>query len=114
MTQAGPHQAATDGPDGLDPHVPETPPSILLLAKRRVAMWWYIAMIEKSRPRSTVQYNINTKELRALPVAPIELQRKFVSRVEALESILHVGRGSVLYLDGLLSSLQFRAFSGQL
>jgi type I restriction enzyme S subunit len=70
----------------------------------------------RSTRKTTVQYNINTKELRALqiPVPPIDLQREFVSRVSALESIRDFGSRSIGRLNSLFSSVQSRAFSGQL
>jgi type I restriction enzyme S subunit len=70
----------------------------------------------RSTRKTTVQYNINTKELRALkiPVPPIDLQREFVSRVQALESIQDIGSRSTRHLDRLFSALQSHAFSGQL
>jgi type I restriction enzyme S subunit len=70
----------------------------------------------QSTRKTTVQYNINTKELKALkiPVPPIVLQQEFVSRVDALDSIQDFGGRSTKYLDHLFSSLQSRAFSGQL
>ncbi|HEY2210721.1 MAG TPA: restriction endonuclease subunit S [Bradyrhizobium sp.] len=70
----------------------------------------------QSTRKTTVQYNINTKELKALkiPVPPIALQQEFVSRVDTLDSIQDSGRRSTRYLDQLFSSLQSRAFSGQL
>lgn len=70
----------------------------------------------RSTRKTTVQYNINTKELRALriPLPPINLQREFVSRVTSLESIRDFGNHFLARLDHLFSSLQHRAFSGQL
>jgi type I restriction enzyme, S subunit len=70
----------------------------------------------RSTRKTTVQYNINTKELRALriPVPPISLQRVFVSRVGQLGALEALGRNSRLEIDDLFSSLQHRAFSGQL
>jgi type I restriction enzyme S subunit len=70
----------------------------------------------RSTRKTTVQYNVNTKELRALkiPVPPIDLQNEFVSRVEKQESIQDFGGRSTGYLNHLFYSLQSRAFSGQL
>jgi type I restriction enzyme, S subunit len=70
----------------------------------------------RSTRKTTIQYNINTKELRALqiPVPPIDMQRDFVSRVNALEAVRSAFDSSAFELDALFSSLQSRAFSGQL
>jgi type I restriction enzyme S subunit len=70
----------------------------------------------RSTRKTTVQYNINTKELRALriPVPPIDLQRDFVARVSELEAIQRVEESSQELTGQFLSSLQHRAFSGQL
>ncbi len=69
----------------------------------------------QSTRKTTVQYNINTKELRALkvPVPPIGLQRDFCRRVEALEAIRETMKASMEKLDRLFFSLQHRVFSEQ-
>lgn len=66
----------------------------------------------KASRKSTVQYNINTKEISALqiPVPPIELQNKFVKHVNAVEKLRSSHRDSRAELDALFASLQHRAF----
>jgi len=66
--------------------------------------------------KSTVQFNINTKEISALsvPVPPLDLQREFAGRVEAVERLKAVQRASLAELDELFASLQHRAFRGEL
>lgn len=70
----------------------------------------------KASRKSTVQYNINTKEISALqiPVPPIELQNKFVKHVNAVEKLRLSHRDSRAELDALFASLQHRAFRGEL
>lgn len=70
----------------------------------------------KASRKSTVQYNINTKEISALqiPVPPIELQNKFVKHVNAVEKLRSSHRDSRAELDALFASLQHRAFRGEL
>ena len=66
--------------------------------------------------KSTVQFNINTKEISALriPVPPIELQREFARRVRAVEKLKTAQRASLAELDALFTTLQHRAFRGEL
>jgi type I restriction enzyme S subunit len=66
--------------------------------------------------KSTVQFNINTKEMSALqiPVPPIELQREFARRVTAVEKLKTAQRASLAELDALFATLQHRAFRGEL
>lgn len=49
-----------------------------------------------------------------VPVPPIEFQRKFSQRVRAIESMRRQHRASLLELESLFSSLQHRAFRGEL
>jgi type I restriction enzyme, S subunit len=66
--------------------------------------------------RSAVQFNINTKEIAAIriPVPPIDLQRDFLRRVTATETVRVAQRASLAELDALFASLQHRAFRGEL
>lgn len=66
--------------------------------------------------KSTVQFNINTKEIAALrlPVPPIDLQREFAHRIGAVEKLKAAHRASLSELDALFASLQHRAFRGEL
>jgi len=70
----------------------------------------------KATRKSTVQFNINTKEISALqiPVAPVDLQRDFARRVSAVEKLKAAQRVSLAELDALFASLQHRAFRGEL
>ncbi len=65
---------------------------------------------------SAGQYNINTESLAAIPVPvlPPLLQEGFAERIEALESLKINHRASVAELNSLFSSLQHRAFRGEL
>lgn len=66
--------------------------------------------------RSSVQFNINSKELAALrvPLPPIERQREYVRRLAAMESVRALHRSSLAELDALFVSLRTRAFQGEL
>jgi type I restriction enzyme S subunit len=66
--------------------------------------------------KSTVQFNINTKEISALaiPVPPVDLQRQFASTVAATDQLKVTHRGSLSELDVLFGALQRRAFHGEL
>lgn len=66
--------------------------------------------------RSSVQFNINTKEIAALriPLPPIERQREFVSRLAVTGALCETYRSHLAELDALFSSLQHRAFRGEL
>ncbi len=60
--------------------------------------------------------NINAKELRsiALPVPPIEKQREFQKKLSSIRDVYPHLNASGRGLDGLFSSLQHRAFRGEL
>jgi len=66
--------------------------------------------------KSTVQFNINTKEISSLklPIPPISLQKEFAQRVEAVEKLKATHRASLSQLEALFASLQHRAFRGEL
>lgn len=70
----------------------------------------------KATRRSAVQFNINTKEMNSLrlPIPPIALQREFVCRGEALESIRQKQQASLAEMNNLFSALEDRAFRGEL
>jgi type I restriction enzyme, S subunit len=70
----------------------------------------------KSSRKSTVQYNINTKEISALkfPLPPLPLQQTFATRIAAIEALKSTHRAALTQLDALFASLQHRAFSGTL
>jgi type I restriction enzyme, S subunit len=60
--------------------------------------------------------NINAQELRTIPIplTPIALQKQFLDRVFAIQSLLPVYREHLEALNALFSSLQHRAFRGEL
>jgi type I restriction enzyme, S subunit len=70
----------------------------------------------KASRKSSVQYNINTKEISALeiPVPPLPLQQTFATRIQAIEALKATHRTALAQLDALFASLQQRAFAGAL
>jgi type I restriction enzyme, S subunit len=74
------------------------------------------SMFLRASRKSTVQFNINTKEMSALqiPVPPISLQREFTHRIAAVDKLKSAHRASLAKLDALFASLQHRAFRGEL
>jgi type I restriction enzyme S subunit len=70
----------------------------------------------QSTRKTTVQYNINTKELRALqiPVSGIEQQERFVYKLKSLSQTQQKVEATLQSTSTLFSSLQQRAFSGKL
>lgn len=66
--------------------------------------------------KSTVQYNVNTKEMAGLriPLPPLPLQQEFARRMAAVEGLRASQRASLATLDELFASLQHRAFRGDL
>ena len=70
----------------------------------------------KASRKSSVQYNINTKEISALevPVPPLPLQQTFATRIAAIEALKTTHRRALAALDALFASLQQRAFTGAL
>ena len=65
---------------------------------------------------TTNVFAIYYKDLRSLPLPlpPIDLQREFARRVAAVEKLKAAQKASLTDLDALFSSLQQRAFSGEL
>jgi type I restriction enzyme S subunit len=59
---------------------------------------------------------ISVSEVRGTPVAlpPIELQREFAHRIQAVEKLKAAQRASLAEMDALFVSLQHRAFRGEL
>lgn len=59
---------------------------------------------------------LNFEQIRRfpIPVPPIELQREFARRIEAVDKLKTVHRSSLTELDALLATLQHRAFRGEL
>ena len=70
----------------------------------------------KASRKSSVQYNINTKEIAGLelPVPPVAIQQAFVERLQAIEALKNTHRTALAQLDALFASLQHRAFAGSL
>ncbi|MFY1705350.1 restriction endonuclease subunit S [Micromonospora sp. WMMA1923] len=66
--------------------------------------------------RSSVQFNINTKEISklCLPVPPVAQQNEFAGRMQEVEDLRAAHRGALAELDALFASLQDRAFRGLL
>ena len=64
---------------------------------------------------STSQH-LNVKELKDLkiPLPPFSLQREFARRVQTIERLKTIHRESLAQLDALFTSLQHRAFRGEL
>jgi len=60
--------------------------------------------------------NINATEVQAMkiPLIPLPLQRDFSRRIQAMEKLKTVQRTSLAELDALFSTLQHRAFQGEL
>ena len=71
--------------------------------------------LEDSAPESA-QKNINLAILRALdlPFPPLDLQREFARRVATVEKLKAAHRDSLAEMDALFTSLQHRAFRGEL
>ena len=69
-----------------------------------------------SKSRGIRQANISNGDVLELelPVPPIELQREFARRVNAVEKLKTVQRASLAEMDALFASLQHRAFRGEL
>lgn len=70
----------------------------------------------KSTRKTTVQYNINTKELNQIriPLPPLVAQRQFMERLISVTATRMKMREAMRQEFDLFSSLQHRAFSGQL
>ena len=60
--------------------------------------------------------NINATEIQAMPIAlpPCELQRKFAVNVAKVESLRSIQLAASTHLNTLFTSLQHRAFRGEL
>jgi type I restriction enzyme S subunit len=66
--------------------------------------------------KTTIQYNVNTKEISTLvvPVPPLECQSKFVESVRQIDGLKAANFEHLGKLDTLFTSLQHRAFRGEL
>jgi type I restriction enzyme, S subunit len=70
----------------------------------------------KATRKTTVQYNINTKEIAALqmPVPPIEAQERFQGVSLFHQNAVTTNVSTATHLDTLFAALQHRAFRGEL
>lgn len=70
----------------------------------------------QSSRRSSVQFNINTKEISQLsvPIPPLELQNEFSNKINHIEHIKVQHKYLLAKEESLFSSLQHRAFAGEL
>lgn len=70
----------------------------------------------KSAKQTTGIASINMTQLRGFPllVPPLDLQREFARRVQAIDALKAAQRRSLAKLDALFASLQHRAFRGEL
>ncbi|AOB25508.1 hypothetical protein BBB44_04120 [Bordetella bronchiseptica] len=77
--------------------------------------WFFQAILEKNAP-AAAQKNINLEILRALsvPKPPIELQSKFATVVEKVESLRSRYQQSLTDLEALYGALNQQAFKGEL
>lgn len=72
--------------------------------------------IQAAAKKAVNQASINQKDVSGFRTAlpPIELQREFARRVEAVDKLKASHRASLAELDALFASLQHRAFAGEL
>jgi type I restriction enzyme, S subunit len=70
----------------------------------------------RSTRRTTVQFNVTTKEIRAMkiPVPPLSLQSEYATIVSDIDKLKAHHRAHLAKLDALFASLQHRAFRGEL
>ena len=68
------------------------------------------------KPTETTIPHISPKDIKTFrfPIPPIELQKEFAWRVEAIEQLKTTHRESLAQLNALFASLQHRAFQGEL
>jgi type I restriction enzyme S subunit len=70
----------------------------------------------KSAKQTTGIASINLRQLRAFPILapPLTLQQRFATAIECVSALKAEVQHSLATLDGLLASLQHRAFGGEL
>lgn len=75
-----------------------------------------IRAIVVSRSRQAAQQNFSGPGLRELPMPlpPVTLQRDYIRRINAIETLKITHRAALAELDALFASLQHRAFRGEL
>jgi type I restriction enzyme, S subunit len=80
----------------------------------RVLRFWRPIFVAQAP--ETARANINLETLRPLriPLPPLSLQREFAAQVSAVERLKASQRASLAKLDALFTSLQHRAFRGEL
>ena len=99
-------------PDSIVGFIADDPATVEFV---RVWLSFLQKSLEDTAPESA-QKNINLALLRnlAVPFPPIDLQRKFACRAEAVEKLKTAQRAALAQLDALFASLQYRAFRGEL
>jgi type I restriction enzyme S subunit len=77
---------------------------------------WFIHLDLSTITSGSSVPQLNKRDLGPLriPMPPVTLQRRFVQRVTAVENLKEMQRASLAELDALFSSLQHRAFRGEL
>jgi len=72
--------------------------------------------VAKSKSKTATMTTIDQERLCSIqfPLAPVELQREFARRVEAVEKLKAAHQASLAKLDALFASVQNRAFRGEL
>jgi type I restriction enzyme S subunit len=73
-------------------------------------------LLQRAGGATAVQFNINSRQASALqiPNPPLDLQRRFATIVQSIESQKSRLRAHLAELDTLFASLQSRAFNGEL
>ncbi len=76
----------------------------------------FLAYLLRNLPIPALGYSRHMREVKRLQFVqpPLDLQREFIRQVSAVEKLQSAQRASLAELDTLFSSLQQRAFSGQL
>lgn len=93
--------------------------------RSRVEPGFVVAFLQTAHAKSQIlarakdainQSSINQQDVRglSLPVPPIDVQREFARRLEAIEALKAAHRTSLAEMDALFASLQHRAFRGEL
>jgi type I restriction enzyme S subunit len=76
----------------------------------------HLAFTRHCRPTETTIPHISPKDIRsyAFPLPPLPLQQTFATRIQAIETLKATHRTALAQLDALFTSLQLRAFAGEL
>ena len=104
----------------IDSHVMRLRPD----ATKCDPLWFFVLissdkgkkLIQQAGGATAVQFNINSKQASSLkiPLPPLELQQKFATTVESIETQKAQQQNHLTELDQLFASLQQRAFNGEL